>query len=705
MRRNRWTKFRKVADAIQSVELTGATVKWNSRLNGQRFDAVLRSRYEGREFLIVVDCIDRGVAIPAPVVLGFAKKVDRSGAQMGVMICSSDYEPEAFKLSAEHSVALMNWDTVNSISEEKLAATFKPARLVYNFHFVPEHNAPRLAIPEEPPLLRYLMREIRIVGPGIDTCPEDLVNRHYEEAMQDAVCRPKDYVVPLPPDTELIHPNLQTRVRIKAFAFSYRIIPQAVVRDMEAVSEDRYGVTRKSLQEEMLRRNAGADPSKIGEGFDTVLRPTKYYYNPQLQFSYYCESVTKGEARVVLVESFQNGNLMQARFTISRAQYSQYVEVTNSKEIDRLRKLYDNFAVSDKNLEERFKIFLRGLPGTESIDELSLTREQEEAQRADYFLANRSIIGELKALYEDTTSKMEAILAPYRETPEWPIFFGEQELEGVLQHLPDRDRIRATIFHAITRSIEAVVEKANRQIRETKRTFDLPEAGGLLIIVNDAVDILAPDVVMYRISRALNKRRNGNLRYENISAVMLIGGAHYTQLKPDLKGIPILIIPNAVPQAAQVETFISELNRKWAAFEGAPFIPIPVEDVTKLTFRASNVDAREATQPLTRQRYWSLLYKRNPYLRSLSEDELLEFGGKALEEVAARMLKGVPKTPFEQMESKFIRWSNFLDEVDHRGTDMRKLVAKTGGLAERMETLYQRYQDENNSKAHKTQSA
>jgi hypothetical protein len=201
MKRNPWTKFKRVADAIRSIEPTGTSVKWNSRLSGQRFDAVLRSVYEGQEFLIVVDCIDRSVAIPAPVVKGFAKKVDRSGAQMGVMICSSDYELEAFKLSAEHSVALMDWNTVNSISEEQLAATFKPARLVYNFRFVPKHYGPHLAIPEEPPLLRYLMRAIRIVGPGIDTCPEELVDRHYEQAMQDAAGRPKDYVVSLPPNT------------------------------------------------------------------------------------------------------------------------------------------------------------------------------------------------------------------------------------------------------------------------------------------------------------------------------------------------------------------------------------------------------------------------------------------------------------------------------------------------------------------------
>ena len=138
-----------------------------------------------------------------------------------------------------------------------------------------------------------------------------------------------------------------------------------------------------------------------------------------------------------------------------------------------------------------------------------------------------------------------------------------------------------------------MVEKANRQIRETKRTFDLPEAGGLLIIVNDAVDILAPDVVMYRIRRVLNKRtHDGKLRYQNVSAVMLIGGAHYTQLKTDLKGIPILSIPNAVPEAAQVETFVGELNRKWAAFERLPLIPVPADNVSKLTFKASSADSK-----------------------------------------------------------------------------------------------------------------
>jgi hypothetical protein len=326
-----------------------------------------------------------------------------------------------------------------------------------------------------------------------------------------------------------------------------------------------------------------------------------------------------------------------------------------------------------------------------------LTREQQAAPKADYFFANRTIVGEIKALYEDTTTKIDVILDPYRNTPDWPILIGDQDLERVLQHLPDRDRLRATIFRSITRSIEAVVEKANRQIRETKRTFGIPDAGGLLIILNDAVDILSPDIVVYRVRRALKKRTaDGALRYANISAVLIIGGAHYTQLKPDLKGMPILTILNLVLETDFVEEFIRHLSRKWAAFEQQLLIPIGTTDLPNLRFRTVSADVKDAARPVTRQDYWSALYKRNPYLRPLSEDELLEFGGRVLEEVSANLVKGAPRRSIEEMGPNWIRWSNFLDEVQYRGTDMRKLEKKTEGLGDRMEALYQRYQAENN---------
>jgi hypothetical protein len=66
-----------------------------------------------------------------------------------------------------------------------------------------------------------------------------------------------------------------------------------------------------------------------------------------------------------------------------------------------------------------------------------------------------------------------------------------------------------------------------------------------------------------------------------------------------------------------------------------------------------------------------------------------------LEELSSRMIKGAPKTPKEEMLPLMMRWSHFLDEVKYRGLDMREFIMKMDGLGERLEELYQRYQQQN----------
>jgi hypothetical protein len=701
MRKNKWKKFEKLAAAIRVAEQRGAAVKWDSRIADQRFNAILRSVYENQEYVIVVETIGDITPVTAARVKSFARKVDAAGAHIGILVSAADYLQDAFELTAEHSVALLNLETVNEESEQKLADIFKLALHFYSFRFLVAGRSEEIAIPEEPAVLRSLMRQIQIKGPSIDTFPEQLLKDARDEVTRSAIARPQRYEMALPQGTMLIHPNTKAETPIRAFAFTYRLIPEAELLSPEAHhNQDPYGV-EASLKEELLKRNPSADPTKIDAGFDTILRPKRYYYNPQLQFSYYCEEVKKGQAKIVLVESYQNDGLLQARGIISRPLYNQFVEITEKSEIERLSKLYDTFSVSYKNLEGRFKVFLRDLEGAECIDDLPLTPEQQKANKdepskADYFFDNRKVIGELKALYTDATTKVEAILAPYRKTPEWPIFFGEQDLQKILRQLPDGARLGARIIDAITDSIEGVVEKANRQIRTTKETFGLPDAGGLLIILNDAVDILSPDLVTRRVRKALNKRTaDGGPRFPHVSAVLLIGGAHYTQMTPSLKAMPILLLPNTVPEAERVDEFVSVLNKKWSAFEGRPLIDLDPETASRLDFHRLSDDAkRAAAGPLTRQDYLSAMYERNPYLRQLSEEQVLDFGSRALEDMAMRLIKGAPPAPKEEMEEIMIRWSNFLDEAKYRAIDMRKLAARSEGFNERMEELYQKYQEQ-----------
>jgi hypothetical protein len=239
-----------------------------------------------------------------------------------------------------------------------------------------------------------------------------------------------------------------------------------------------------------------------------------------------------------------------------------------------------------QTLEDRFVRFAKGLDGVEVIDDLDLTREQQQAQKADFFFQGRTIIGELKSLKTDTAGKVDVILEPYRDAPEWPHFFGEVELHKVINALPNKDELNRKIFSAVTDSIEGVMEKANRQIRTTKKTFDLPDAGGLLIILNDLVDILSPDMLVHRVGRCFGKKTaEGQVRFPEITVVWAINAAHYSQITPTLKGRPLLILPSSMPDPHNIANFVETLGRKWAAFDGVPHFRTDAEGFRKQRFR------------------------------------------------------------------------------------------------------------------------
>ena len=107
MNNNKWIKFEKLAAAIRNAAQRGAAVKWNSRLAGQRFDAVLRVGYESREYLLVVDCINDKSLVTSARVATFANKAESAGAHVGILASLSECQQEAFELTGEKPVWLL----------------------------------------------------------------------------------------------------------------------------------------------------------------------------------------------------------------------------------------------------------------------------------------------------------------------------------------------------------------------------------------------------------------------------------------------------------------------------------------------------------------------------------------------------------------------------------------------------------------------
>jgi hypothetical protein len=331
-----------------------------------------------------------------------------------------------------------------------------------------------------------------------------------------------------------------------------------------------------------------------------------------------------------------------------------------------------------KTLEERFIDFAKNLESSESIDTLQLTPEQKVAEKADFFFNHRRVICELKSLKKDTQYKVYDILRPHQDRSEWPVFYGEWEVLKILKWLPDGDQIHRKIFDAITSALERLLRKAHRQIKATKEAFNIQNAEGLLVILNDMVEISSPDMIAHKVFEVLHKRTpEGKVRFLEIAVVWIINETHFIQVTPYLKTIPsiILINPHNQEDITKTDIFVESIQPKWAAYNKLPCIKMKGDTFRNFQFKRISDETSKQKSTMTRSDFWRLKYKQNPYLRALNKNELLDFGQKVLEELTPQFLKGTPKKSLDQIGEVLKRWADFLEEINVRGIDMREFSA------------------------------
>lgn len=124
---------------------------------------------------------------------------------------------------------------------------------------------------------------------------------------------------------------------------------------------------------------------------------------------------------------------------------------------------------------------------------------------ADYIFKDQNIIGELKRLVEnknndeDIQSKIQAKFDLWMQDGTVGPMYGSSVVDS--KTLPEKcQRELIDIFkHALQRRLL----KANKQIRETAEAFGMPDAKGLVFLVNDGNFALEADAVIYLIGRIL----------------------------------------------------------------------------------------------------------------------------------------------------------------------------------------------------------
>lgn len=311
------------------------------------------------------------------------------------------------------------------------------------------------------------------------------------------------------------------------------------------------------------------------------------------------------------------------------------------------------------DMEERFHRFALTLPAAESID--ALVPSGASGQRADYLWRGRSMVVELKVLTGDPRAKVERAIDALSEREDAPLFIGPSPVDNVFRHLSDGAEQLRKLRQQVMRSTEAAFRDARRQIASTRKLFELPDALGMLVVLNPDIETLSPIDVGQELSRLMEKRQSEGWA---VDVVWLLSEAHLAGGAQPC----ILITGSRIDRFEWASSYLDELNAAWASFNNSPITTIDVERLVDVSLQNAS-EARP--RRLTRSEIWRKRYQANPYFSSLDDAALRQVGTEAFASLMPYFLKGGSRKTMKELEPLMIRWSDFLEEARQRGLNMR----------------------------------
>lgn len=328
------------------------------------------------------------------------------------------------------------------------------------------------------------------------------------------------------------------------------------------------------------------------------------------------------------------------------------------------------------SLEERFTRFLKSLPGTEPIDDLLSPGEHGDQRRADFLIKNREVIIELKTLKSDTAPKVEREISKHRDRPDFPLIYGKVGVESALKHLSDGDQIKRKIYLNITRSIEDAIRSAEEQIASTRKLFGISKSAGLLVMLNDSIDILDPHVVGQRAMSLIHRKDISSEKQNSVNFAWLMFESHKIARSHGEIQFPSLVLEGRnYTGFPWFDSYMDTLQRGWAEFNSAR-LEYSDAMLTELSFESVALEEVIAQVPKTKQDYWEMKYRAAPYMRTLNDDQVLAQGAAVFKKLVPYLLKGGPRISPVQMEQLLIAWSDFLQEARFRGLNLQNFHTK-----------------------------
>jgi hypothetical protein len=230
------------------------------------------------------------------------------------------------------------------------------------------------------------------------------------------------------------------------------------------------------------------------------------------------------------------------------------------------------------NFRARFEMFIKTMRDFESVDELLRQSPPVGKQRADYFLWDRSIIVEQKALVVDPADKpqqfVKRLLEQGRIRP-----FRNSTTRAIFDSLPDGKKLEHRMYLGMTRGLEKDIATADKQTRDTREIFEIPDAIGVLLILNESAPSLPPALIRYRLDLSYGDMTHGRPRYPQNDGVIVISDVH-ALIASDGCGMPCIALPTVHGKDPErFLMFADTLVEGWSAFNNLPIARQRLEDI------------------------------------------------------------------------------------------------------------------------------
>jgi hypothetical protein len=226
-------------------------------------------------------------------------------------------------------------------------------------------------------------------------------------------------------------------------------------------------------------------------------------------------------------------------------------------------------------LKDRFQQFMLSTEGVESVDDLLKHCVLEGRNRADYLACDRRVVIEQKSIDVNPDYKIHKFLDKLANAGHLPSS-GQTDwlLPELLRVVPDGPALFEELRGRVTKVLDDIIAKADDQTRDTKQTFSIPEAIGIVVVLNECAPLIFPDIAMVKLFDMLRKRRqNGELRYIHNQVIVLISEAHLIESHEDVTMFNMATVYSDAGNEIPLATMYTEsLNEQWAAFNNAGYL-------------------------------------------------------------------------------------------------------------------------------------